>query len=127
MVIFYLSFKSIRINNIIYLAIILLALPFAYSDAKQKIEKNISLYDLKYLDKQDDKLNTYDSLQPLLFFEKIKSFFTKLEQFKKNYKKLNFPNKFIVVGHHRSFFDENVEKQFKNDFSEYITIIISKS
>ncbi len=73
LVIFYLSFKSIRINNIIYLAIILLALPFAYSDAKQKIEKNISLYDLKYLDKQDDKLIlTYDSLQPLLFFEKKK-------------------------------------------------------
>ncbi len=60
-----------------------------------------------------------------------KAYFTKLEQFKKNYKKLNFPNKFIVVGHHRSFFDENVEKQFKNDFPEiynnyYIEILIEK-
>jgi hypothetical protein len=134
LVIFYLSIKSIRINNIIYLAIILLALPFAYSNAKQNIEKNISLYDLKYLEKQDEELIlTYDSLQPLLFFEKKnkKVHFTKLEQFKKNYKKLNFPNKFIVVGHHKSFFDKSVETQFKNDFPEiyndyYIEILIEK-
>ena len=60
-----------------------------------------------------------------------RAYFTRLEQFKKNYKKLNLPSKFLVVGHHRSFFDKHVEIQFKNDFPEiyneyYIETLIQK-
>ena len=119
LVIFYLSFKSLKINSVIYLMIILISAPLSFVNAKKAVEKNISLYDLSYLENQKEEfLLTYDSLQPLLYFEKKnkKIYFIKLNQFKKNYNKLNLPEKFLLVGHHKPFFNKIIENQFKNDF-----------
>tara|TARA_Y100000992_G_C21168747_1_gene444776 strand:- start:397 stop:828 length:432 start_codon:yes stop_codon:yes gene_type:complete len=99
--------------------IILISAPLSFVNAKKAVEKNISLYDLSYLENQKEEfLLTYDSLQPLLYFEKKnkKIYFIKLNQFKKNYNKLNLPEKFLLVGHHKPFFNKIIENQFKNDF-----------
>ena len=75
MLIFYITYKSLKINDYLYLAIILILIPISLINGK-KYRKNISLYDLKFLEEQkEETILTYDSLQPLLYFEKkIKKF-----------------------------------------------------
>ena len=121
LLIFYITYKSLKINDYLYLAIILILIPISLINGKKNIEKNISLYDLKFLEEQkEETILTYDSLQPLLYFEKKnkKVYFIKLEQFKKNYTNLNLSDEFLLVGHHRSFFSTIVQTQFKNNFPE---------
>ena len=70
LVIFYISFEYLSVSKTIYLFLILSLVPFSYFNAKKTVENKISLYDLNYLNEQEESLIlTYDSLQPLLFFE----------------------------------------------------------
>ena len=119
LVIFYISFEYLSVSKTIYLFLILSLVPFSYFNAKKTVENKISLYDLNYLNEQEESLIlTYDSLQPLLFFENKnkKVYFTQLEQFKENYQKIKITNRFLVVGHHKPF--SKVEDRFKSNFPD---------
>ena len=90
-------------------------IPFSLKDAKLAIDKRVSLFDFKYLEKQEEQyILSYDSLPALIYFQNSqkKPFYTALKRTKGIINELIKLDSFLVVGHHHPLF---LGKKLKTD------------
>lgn len=104
--IYFIILSEVRIVNFFLFALILILIPLSYIDTKKVINKKISLFDYNYLkNREETNILLYDSLASMTYFENSnkKVYYISINQFRKNYSKLEIPENFLVVGAHEPF------------------------
>lgn len=120
----FVCFNYFKLPNLFYLILLLVALPYSYTDAKNMVEGKTSNLDFKYINKQNiDHIFLFSStLSPMLYFEGKKTVHNvDMNSFIMAYQNLELPDKFLLVSQAETLesYTPILKIRFPELFSEY--------
>jgi hypothetical protein len=118
-------FSYLKLPNLFYIVLLLIAVPFSYGDAKNLIDRKTSNFDFEFIEKQNvEHIFLYSFTEsPLLYFEGEKTVLNvDVNAFKVAYENSKMPETFLLVSQDQPLksYKPGLQGRFPGMFSDYI-------